>query len=204
MVMIFILIVESGRPKQLGGRRDELHTIDPMPYDRSALIQTHLYTHADVNSRAGGYEYGRDEYNGALREYYQGLLATLEKLFDVVLDAPRAVESTAKVLLMLFASTARSYLAAQTPWSGYLEAGLLINRLRVAGEPGRRVLEAGEQIGRLFDESGKQHLDMLDGIVEILLGDRADLEFDSADLLAAGFDVTAHPDSDAYPGFEDF
>ena len=75
----------------------------------------------------------------------------------------------------------------------------LIKRLEESGTPGRRVLESSDLIERLGAESRAAHLEALDAIVEILLGDAADSVFESADVLAAGFDDGAYPDAADYP-----
>lgn len=170
-----------------------------MSYDRSDLVRAYLAVHASPGSRVGGYEQERDEYNEAVRAYHRGLLAALQAQFEVELDIMRAVGTDAKVLLMLFRSTADSYLAARTPWSRYLEAGLLINRLEAAGEAGERVPAASRWIEELHTESQAQHLEILDALVGRLLGDRAELVVSSETLLAAGFDPASHPRSSDYP-----
>ncbi len=170
-----------------------------MIYDRRELLQTYLSVHARGTSRVGGYELERDEYNEALRTYYRGLLAALQELFEVELEATSAVAFEHKVLLMLFRSTTGSYLGAVTPWSGFLEAGLLINRLEAAPDGGERVFAATRRIEELHAESQAQHLEILDALLVRLLGDRAELTVDSAHLLASGFDDRARPRPADYP-----
>lgn len=169
-----------------------------MRYDRAKLIEVYLAAEAGDGVRFG-YQIEHDEYNAALREYYRGLLAALEKLFAVELDSQRAQSFDAKVFLKAFGNTVRSLLAARTPWSGFLEAGLLIKRLEGSGAPGRRFLEASDLIEGLQKKSRAAHLEALDAIVEILLGETADSDFDSAELLAAGFDDSAYPNAADYP-----
>ncbi|GAB3660051.1 hypothetical protein GCM10027589_21530 [Actinocorallia lasiicapitis] len=43
-----------------------------------------------------------------------------------------------RVLFRLFSSAAESFLGIRTPWSGYLEAGLLHQKLKQTGVTGER------------------------------------------------------------------
>jgi hypothetical protein len=170
-----------------------------MRYDRAELIETYLATRS-VSGRFGAYEVERDEYNEALREYYQGLLAALERMFGITLDRQREESFDARVVLTIFVNTANSLLAARTPWSGYLEAGLLVNRLKEAGAAGQKVLAQSAVIEELQGKSRAAHLEALDAIAEILLGDSADLAFDSAEVLSVvGFDDNTRPNQADYP-----
>jgi hypothetical protein len=167
-------------------------------YDRGKLIDVYLAVQAGDGARFG-YQIECDEYNDALREYYRGLLTALERLFAVEFDRRRAESFNAKVFLMPFHGTVNSLLAARTPWSGFIEGGLIIKRLEESGAPGARFLATSDRIERLHTESRAAHLEALDAIVEILLGDRADSVFESADVLAAGFDDSARPDAADFP-----
>lgn len=174
-----------------------------MRYDRAELLQAYLAAHASAASRFGAYEAELDDYNDALRQYYRGLLAALERVFGVELDIQRAPSFDAKVFLMLFRSTADSCIAARTPWSRFSEAGLLLQRIEGAGAAGQRVLEASRLIEELHVKSREAHLGALDALVEILLGDTAKSVFTSADVRAAGFDDSARPNPADYPDFTD-
>jgi len=93
----------------------------------------------------------------------------------------------------------RSYLGARTPWSGFQEAGLLITRLEATGAVGQRVNEASRSIEETHRASQNAHLDILDALAAHVLGTQADTTFDSADLLAIGFDDTTYPRAADYP-----
>ena len=171
-----------------------------MRYDRAELVKAYLAAHANMDSRFGAYEVERTEYNEALRGYYQGLLAALERMFGVALDVRRAEAFDAKVFLMLFRGTADSLLAARTPWSGFLEGGLLIKKLEGAGAAGQKVLAASTVIDEMQAKSRAAHREALDAIAEILLGDSAGLVFDSAEVLSVvGFDDNVRPNRADYP-----
>lgn len=162
-------------------------------YDRDAFVRCRLHVLAGPTSRFGDYEPENDDFNAALSAYYQGLDAALEQRFGAALDVSRAADVGTRVLLMLFGSTARSYLGIQTPWSGYLEAGLLVRRLEETGPSGERILEASRRIEDAAAVSRAAHLEILDTIARQVLGGRSDAVFTSADLLAAGFDDTRRP-----------
>ncbi|MFF3564008.1 hypothetical protein ACFYXS_28570 [Streptomyces sp. NPDC002574] len=162
-------------------------------YDRDAFIRCRLHVLAGPASGFGDYEPEDDDVNSALSAYYQGLEAALEQRFEAVLDARRAADSGTRTLLMLFGSTARSYLSIRTPWSGYLEAGLLVRRVEQIGPGGERILEASRRIEESVALSRDAHLEILDAIAAHVLGARSEAVFTSADLLAAGFDDTRRP-----------
>ena len=170
-----------------------------MRYDRAKLIEVYLAAQENCEDVRFGYRIECDEFNDALREYYRGLLAALQKLFVVEFDRQRVQNFGAGVFLVPFRNTVASLQGARTPWSGILEGGLLIKRLEAAGAPGARFLEASDVIDELRKKSRAAHLEALDAIVEILLGDRAESAFESADVLAAGFDDGARPQPADYP-----
>lgn len=60
------------------------------------------------------------------------------------------------------------------------------------------MIAAGERINAVTDEARAAHLDKLDALVTIMLGDRASLTFDAVDLRAIGIDDTP-PNPTDYP-----
>jgi hypothetical protein len=165
-------------------------------YDSRAFAQAYLFAQASEEDGVGDYLLTEPAYNAALREHHKRVLAGLEKLFGVTLDVRSTTGDTA--LLWLFTKTARSCHSPRTPLSGFLEAGLLIRRLAEGGDAGTRVLATFERIGQLRDAWHEAHLDVLDDLLGMLLGERADRVFTSADLRAAGVDdtppeLTDHP-----------
>ncbi|GAA2485844.1 hypothetical protein [Winogradskya humida] len=121
-------------------------------YSRRDLVQAYL---GAQNWGYGGYYTESPTFNAALEEYYVQLLDGLQKLFGLQFDM---VGSPNPALMMLFRSTAESLLALRTPWSGFLESGLLVRKLEEAGEHGVRVTEAGEKIDALIAEAREAHL----------------------------------------------
>ena len=93
-------------------------------------------------------------------------------------------------------------LALRTPWSDFLEAGLLVKKVEQAGQDGQRVMTASSRIETLVRELRQEHLDILDALTAIMLGDRAELTFSGADLRAIGVDDTAPSPAD-YPLYEE-
>jgi tRNA U34 5-methylaminomethyl-2-thiouridine-forming methyltransferase MnmC len=108
-------------------------------YDRRTLAEAYLLAQASEGDANSGYRQERSAYNTALRVHRQRVLAALETLFGLTLDM-RSASSTpgGAALFMLFNSTVRSCLALRTPWSDYLEAGLLHRRLAEVGGAGVR------------------------------------------------------------------
>ncbi|GAB3841460.1 hypothetical protein ACFPIJ_43855 [Dactylosporangium cerinum] len=154
-------------------------------YSRRQLIDAYL--------GARGYDDRHDEssaFNAALREHHSAVLHGLERLFGLRLDRHRTETFDHRVLLMLFSSTAASVLALRTPWSNFLEAGLLIMKVEQAGPPGARVMAESARINTLTAESRQAHLAILDDLAAIMLGDRAELTFTPAELQAMGVDDT--------------
>ncbi|CAG6395027.1 hypothetical protein NMG29_03095 [Streptomyces cocklensis] len=170
-----------------------------MLYDRAAFIRCRLHVVAGPTSGFGDYERANDAFNTALSAYNQGLERALEQRFQASLDISRATNIGMRPLLMLFGSTARSYLNVQTPWSGYLEAGLLVRRLEQAGPVGERVFEASRRIEEAVTISRDAHLEILDALAHHVLGDHSDAVFTLDDLLANGFDGTRQPAVSDYP-----
>jgi hypothetical protein len=162
-------------------------------YDRRDLV--HAYLGAQERG-FGGYYAESPTYNAALKAYHVGMLDGLERLFGL-----RLRPESAGALFMLFASTANSLLALRTPWSGFLEAGLLVRKVDEAGPEGERVTAASERIDALTAESREAHLEMLDALVATMLGERASLTFGPADLRAIGVD-DAKPRAVDYPLYE--
>ncbi|MEV0136744.1 hypothetical protein AB0H83_51015 [Dactylosporangium sp. NPDC050688] len=129
------------------------------------------------------------------------MLGGLEQLFGLRLDRQQITFDN-RVLFRLFFSTAASLLALRTPWSDFLEAGLLVKKVEQAGPDGQRVMTASHRIETLTDEALQAHLEMLDALAAIMLGDRAELTFSREDLQAIGVDDTAPSPAD-YPLYED-
>ncbi|MFI0940784.1 hypothetical protein [Streptomyces sp. NPDC021020] len=174
-----------------------------MNYDRSALVDCRLHVLAGPASGFGDYSRGGEAFNEALAAYWAELEAALERRFGATLVSSRATDFDARVLLMLFGSTAHSYLAIRTPWSDYLEVGLLVQKLDGAGPAGTRVRAASDRIEEAAKTSRAAHREMLDTLAGHVLGDRADTVVTSADLLADGFDDTRRPDPADFPAYED-
>jgi hypothetical protein len=158
----------------------------------------YLLAQASPGDAMCGYYQEKSAYNAALRAHRQRVLAGLQTLFGLTLDMASFRSTPGGALFMLFNSTVRSCLALRTPWSFYHETGLIDRKLDEAGDAGARVTEASDRITRLTDESRQAHLDILDQLLSVFLGERADLVFTSADLLAAGVDDTP-PSSLDYP-----
>ena len=168
-------------------------------FDRQDLIRAYL----GAQKRGyGGYYAESPTFNAALAAYYSSLLDGLQQLFGLRLNGRDLGGVPRPSLLMLFRSTAESLLTLRTPWSGFLEAGLIHRDLDEAGEPGARVHQAGERIGAAIDEARAGHLEMLDALLVTLLAERADSVFTEDDARAAGIEFLPRPNTTEYPLFD--
>jgi hypothetical protein len=166
-------------------------------YGRRDLIDAYLATRDGEGY--GGYHRESSAYNAALRAHHEAMLSGLQSLFGLELSWDGVQD---KPLFMLFRSTAASLLALTTPWSGFLEAGLLLKRLEATGQSGARVMAASDRIWSRNAESREDHLLILEELLGVFLGDRADRTFGAADLRSAGVDPTP-PSAVDFPLFED-
>ncbi len=167
-------------------------------YGRKDLVRAYL---GAQDRGFGDYRPESSSFNAALKLHYATMLDGLERLFRLRLDADRAGSFRNRALFMLFRSTTDALLALRTPWSGFLEAGLVVKTVQEAGPDGERIMAASERIDALTAESRDAQLEILDALVAIMLDDRADLTFDRADLRAVGVDDTP-PDPADYPLYE--
>lgn len=166
-------------------------------YDRHDLVRVYL----GAQGRGfGGYYPESSAFNAALKAHYAAMLHGLQHLFGLRLHAD-GVGSGNPALFMLFSATAHSLLALRTPWSGFLEAGLLVRKIDEAGPEGVRITAASDRIDALTAESREVHLEMLDALAAAMLGERAGLTFDPADLRAIGVDDTK-PNPADYPLYD--
>jgi hypothetical protein len=154
-------------------------------YDRRDLVRVYL---AAQQRGFGGYDPESSAYNAALKAHYAAMLDGLQQLFGLRLHEDGVDTLTHRVLFRLFTSTADSFFALRTPWPGFLDAGLLIRKVEEAGAEGERVMAASQRIDALTAESRETHLEILDALVAVMLGDRADRTFITADLRAIGVD----------------
>ncbi|MEU7822792.1 hypothetical protein [Catellatospora sp. NPDC049133] len=168
-------------------------------YDRGDLVRAYLGAQGEG---FGGYFPDSATFNAALRAHHEAMLDGLGQLFGVRLDMDGVGSFDNRVLFMLFSSTARSFLAIRTPWSGFLESSLLVKKIEDAGVNGQHVMAASERIEQLAAQSRQTHLDMLDALAAALLGDRSDATFSADDLRALGVEVVG-PNPNDYPLYED-
>lgn len=168
-------------------------------YNRRDLVRIYL---GAQDRGFGGYYPESSTFNAALKAHYAAMLDGLQQLFGLHLHPDGAGTFNNRVLFSLFSATADSFLVLRTPWSGFLEAGLLVRKIDEAGPDGQRAMAASQRIDALTAESRETHLEMLDALVAAMLGDRAELTFSPADLLAIGVD-DAKPSATDYPLYDD-
>ena len=167
-------------------------------FSRQDLVHAYL---AAQQRGYGGYYAESTAYNEALKAHHEAMLEALQRLFDVRLRDNDIHRSDNPALRILFRATADSLFAIRTPWSDFLEAGLIHQKLEAAGADGERARQASDSISELAAEARKAHLDMLDALAAILLQERAELTFTEADLQAAGVSAS-EPDPADYPMYE--
>lgn len=151
-------------------------------YDYKALIKAYL----DANRTS----YIHEDF----KKYYAGLFETLQKAFG--LDF-KDHSKNRDALVMLFWSTVSSYENIRSPWSNYLEGGLIIRKLEQAGEGGEIVLTLSKKIEELHKKSKKAHWEMLDSLFQLIFG-RVSKVVTSKELLELGFDDSKEPDFTDY------
>lgn len=122
------------------------------------------------------------------KTYYTQLLALLEQLFGVDFAAPPEPAA----LWMLFMATVDSYLSIRTPWSSFLEEGLIIRKVEALGPQGGNMFRLSQQIQDLSEANREAHLQLLYALFERIYG-KHDLVVTSQDLQAKGFDDTKEP-----------
>ena|ERR1051326_1462140 len=150
-------------------------------YGYRALVQAYIETE-------------RSDTHPDIKAYHRKLLALLEQHFGVTLASP---PKTQPALWMLFRSTVHSYLSLRTPWSHFLEEGLLVRKLEDMGAQGQAIFERSDQIAQLTNASREAHLQMLYDLFECIYGKHA-LVVTSHDLRAKGFDDAQKPDPTDY------
>ncbi|KAB2347741.1 hypothetical protein [Actinomadura rudentiformis] len=164
-------------------------------FGRQSLLNAYLDVQRDQLARRFTPELPETEHEVARREFLTGL----EHLFGITLNPPQGSGRQVtigqerdhlerRVLTQFFRSTADSYLSIRTPWSGYLEAGLLFEVMKEAGI-WDTVRETSDSIRTSSDELQEQHRALLDLLLSRLLGDRAANTFTEADLTAIGVTV---------------
>lgn len=154
------------------------------PYDSRVLIEAYIYTRR------------KDFVHQDFNNYYCSLLEALQPLFGVDLSG-ESLSFDQRILWGLFNSTVDSLLQITSPWSGYLEAGLLHRTLREHEEIDLRVREASSSIYEANQKSAEAHREMLTALFFAIFGDRPQV-ITSDDLRAAGFDDSKEPDITNY------
>jgi hypothetical protein len=168
-------------------------------YSRRDLVRAYL----GAQQRGfGGYYAESPTFNDALAAHYLSLLDGLQRLFGLSLERDSIGAGGNPALLMLFGAIADSLLSLRTPWSRFLEAGLIHRKVEEAGQDGARISVASERINVAVAEAHEAHLEMLNALVAVLLGDRADRTFSEADIHAAGTDISVEPSPTDYPLFD--
>lgn len=161
-------------------------------YDRRGFALAYAEAQA---TRITGTDAERVGYAAALHDYRTGLLAGLEQLFGLRLTFESVPDGMSPVF-MAFQSTVRSYLAITGPMDGYLEAGLIHGRLEQAGVH-ERFLSDLRRIGKSNIESRTAHLDILDTLLNVLLGAKGERVVFDEELHAIGVG-TIPPNPDDY------
>jgi hypothetical protein len=94
---------------------------------------------------------------------------------------------------MLFRATVDSYLSLRTPWSHFLEEGLIVRTLEEQSDQGETIFHLSDQIAHLTSASREAHLQLVYDLFERIFGKR-ELVVTSRDLRAQGFDDDNKPE----------
>ncbi len=148
----------------------------------------HDLLHIYIQTRRG------DHIHSDFKDYYAKLLELLGPLFEVDFSAASPSRGP---LWMLFYSAVNSYLSLRTPWSNFLEAGLIVQKIKQLGPQGEQIFQLSEQIEDATRRSREAHLQLLDELFISIYGSR-DLVVTSQDLKARGFDDTKKPQIEDY------
>ena len=151
-------------------------------YGYRELIQTYIQTQRN------------NHIHPDFKNHYSGLLTQLEQLFEVDFASP---PSSGLALWILFQATIASYLSLRTPWSGFLEVGLIVKKIRDLGSQGEKILPQITQIEEVTQTSQELHLHLLSDLFECIYGKR-DLVVTSQDLAARSFDTSKEPQAADY------
>ncbi|WP_067685941.1 hypothetical protein [Nocardia jejuensis] len=150
-------------------------------YDRRGFALAYI----DANNPSDiGFDAERVGYPEALHGHRTALLAGIERLFGITLEMA-AVPAGMRPVLLVFRSVARSYASIAGPMDGYLEAGLIHDRLEQVGIHDAFLSGIG-WIAELNEESRVTHLDILTTLLGVLLGDNADKVISAEELQALG------------------
>lgn len=151
--------------------------MDDISYNYIELIHTYLQTQRN------------DHRHPDSKNYYTGLLTQLEQLFGVDFASPPPSQLA---LWMLFRATGASYLSLRTPGSGFLEGGLIVQKIEALGSQGEQMLSSLKQIEEITQTSRELHLQLLYDLFEGIYGKR-DLVVTPQELAARGFDTSKAP-----------
>ena len=151
-------------------------------YDYHKLVQTYIETKR------------HDHPHADFKNYYTELLTLLEQLFGVDFSSPPAPQRT---LWMLFQATVHSYLKLGTPWSNFLETGLIVHKIEQLGSQRERIFQLSKQIDELTQSSREAHLQLIYDLFISIYGER-DLVVTAQDLKAKGFDDAKKPRIEDY------
>jgi hypothetical protein len=154
------------------------------PYDYRVLIEAYIYTQR------------KDFVHSDFTNYYASLLKALQTRFGIRLSRD-GLSFDQRVLWSLFANTVGSLLKITSPWSGYLEAGLLHKKLEESGEPGTVVYRASKVIGEANTASDAAHREILYALFHAIFG-QCQLVVTSEELREVGFDDSKEPDISNY------
>lgn len=146
-------------------------------YDYHELMQTYIQTER------------KDYPHPDFQKYYARLLALLAQMFEVDFSSPPPSQHA---LWMLFQATVRSYVSLRTPWSNFLEAGLIVQKIEQLGSQGEKICQLSKQIEELTQSSREAHLQLIYDLFTCVYGKR-DLIVTSQDLKARGFDDAKEP-----------
>jgi len=154
------------------------------PYDVSSLIEVYVRTQRT------------DFAHSDFKDYYEALLNVLLKRFGIDFSH-EGIPDGKTAFWFPFRATVASLNQITGPWSGFLEAGLIVKELEESGETGTTVNRASDIIRKANDLSNAAHREILHSLFAEIFGKSA-LVVTSQELLDAGFDDSKEPNTSDY------
>jgi len=154
------------------------------PYDRRVLIEAFIFTRRK--------DFVHEDFNN----YYDELLKSLQLLFGVDMSV-ESLTFDQRIVWSLFRNTVDSLLQITNPWAGYLEAGLVHNKLSQHKDVEQVVDECSQKIREANRLSEDAHRDMLSTLFVAIFGDLSTV-VTSEELRQAGVDDSREPDITDY------
>ncbi|GAA2689017.1 MULTISPECIES: hypothetical protein [Actinosynnema] len=169
-------------------------------YDRRALVEAYIAVQPETRQEPYG---SNTAFATAMLAHRKRVLDGLQRLFGVVLER-EATPQNQRALFFMFNRVIASYLKVSAPGDGMVDATAIYQQLEQNGLERTALISGLTRIRECNEQVREHHLEVLDVLVGVFLGDRADATFTSADLAALGVDDSAGPKTADYDMWEDY